>query len=304
MTYEEWVNSLRPKVRGTWYLHTHLPQDLDFFIILSSISGIIGNAAQANYAAGNNYEDAIAHYRHARGLASTTINAGIVTDASHFEADVGTFDNMTSEEWLQNYPHLVPTVVTVRELQLVLNAVMRGDTTVPAQIQVGLNGDVPRGPESMSPWSKERKFDHRIKKQADSDSSGQGQKVSLANELDAAESGQEVVAAITHALKAHVAVAMTAAPEDIDSEKPLYSFGSKSGQTLPFRASYLADSFVLVDSLKAINVRNWVFKEVKADVSVFDILSPTPLGQLAVNLAKKSSHVRPELIAKIEQEGY
>ena len=233
MKYEDWVNSLRPKVRGTWYLHTHLPQDLDFFIILSSMSGIIGNAAQANYAAGNNYEDAIAHYRHARGLASTTINAGIVTDASHFADDVNSF-NMTSDEWLQNYPHWAPAVVTVRELQLVMNAVMRGDTPVPAQIQVGINGEVPRGADSMSPWSKERKFDHRIKKQTDSDSSGEGQKVSLANELDAADSGQEVVSAITHALKAHVAAAMTAAPEDIDSEKPLYSFGSKSGQTLPF----------------------------------------------------------------------
>ena len=61
---------------------------------------------------------------------------------------------------------------------------------------------------------------------------------------------------------------------------------------------------MLVDSLKAINVRNWVFKEVKADVSVFDIMAPTPLGQLAVNLAKMSSLVSPELVAKVEQEGY
>lgn len=239
MKYEDWVNSLRPKVSGTRHLHTHLPQDLDFFIILSSIAGVIGNPAQANYAAGNNYEDAIAHYRRARGLASTTINAGMVMDASHFEADVSSF-NMTAEQWLQTFPHFAPVVVTVRELQVVMNAVMRGDTSVPPQIQVGINSAVPRGEDSMTAWSKERKLDHRIQKKSDSDSSEEGQKVSLATELDAAESVQEVVLAITHALKAHVATAMGAAPEDIDSEKPLYTFGSKSCQAV-IRVSNIAD---------------------------------------------------------------
>ena len=61
-------------------------------------------------------------------------------------------------------------------------------------------------------------------------------------------------------------------------------------------------TFTAVDSLKAIQVRNWVMKELKCHVSVFDILSPMPLTQLAVNLARRSSLVRPELVTSIEQE--
>jgi KR domain len=39
-----------------------LPPKMDFFIMLSSVSSIIGNVGQANYAAGNTFEDALAHY--------------------------------------------------------------------------------------------------------------------------------------------------------------------------------------------------------------------------------------------------
>ena len=231
MTHDMWVKSLDPKVKGTWNLHTHLPDSLDFFIILSSISGIIGNPAQANYAAGNNYEDAIAHYRRARGLASTTLNVGLVSDAAHFAADSTTFET-TIEEYLKRYGHLAPVTVTDREMQLAIEAIMRGDTEVPPQIQVGINSEVPRGDEALNPWSKERKFDLRIERLEASEGDGE-KKVSLAEELSLAETGREAVGAMEHALKVHVAAAMTAAAEDIDSEKPLYSFGSKSFNSFP-----------------------------------------------------------------------
>lgn len=53
--------------------------------------------------------------------------------------------------------------------------------------------------------------------------------------------------------------------------------------------------FVAVDSLKAIEVRNWIFGELKADVSVFDLLSPRPLSKLAVHIVAKSSLVSGEV---------
>jgi hypothetical protein len=50
-----------------------------------------------------------------------------------------------------------------------------------------------------------------------------------------------------------------------------------------------------VDSLKAVEFRNWIFKEMEAEVSVFELLSATPLAKLAFNLARKSALVRPEV---------
>lgn len=78
MTAKDWNLSLRPKLKATRNLHELLPADLDFFVCLSSIAGIIGNRGQANYNAGNNYQDALMHHRAASGLAATSLNLSLV----------------------------------------------------------------------------------------------------------------------------------------------------------------------------------------------------------------------------------
>ena len=80
MTWEEWNESLRPKVLGSWNLHVQLPSKIDFFIILSSFSGVFSNIGQSNYAAGGAYQDALAHHRRLMGLKATTIDLGIIKD--------------------------------------------------------------------------------------------------------------------------------------------------------------------------------------------------------------------------------
>lgn len=46
MTFEQWTRSTQPKIKGSWNLHEFLPKDMDFFIMLSSMAGIIGNPGQ------------------------------------------------------------------------------------------------------------------------------------------------------------------------------------------------------------------------------------------------------------------
>jgi hypothetical protein len=50
-----------------------------------------------------------------------------------------------------------------------------------------------------------------------------------------------------------------------------------------------------VDSLVAVEVRNWIFKELKADVSVLEILSPNPISALTLKVAAKSELVREDI---------
>jgi acyl transferase domain-containing protein/NADPH:quinone reductase-like Zn-dependent oxidoreductase/SAM-dependent methyltransferase/acyl carrier protein len=76
-SWQRFADVLAPKVAGAWNLHTEtLHLDLDFFVLFSSASAVLGPSGQANYAAANTFLDALAHYRRARGLAALSVNWG------------------------------------------------------------------------------------------------------------------------------------------------------------------------------------------------------------------------------------
>lgn len=55
MTYEQFQMSMQPKARGSLVLDQVFSADeLDFFLMFSSISAVTGQRGQANYAASNN----------------------------------------------------------------------------------------------------------------------------------------------------------------------------------------------------------------------------------------------------------
>ncbi|TWS18774.1 type I polyketide synthase [Tsukamurella asaccharolytica] len=77
MTQEQVERVVRPKVLGGWALHQATAgEPLDFFTLFSSISAVIPSPGQGNYAAGNAFLDALAHYRRAQGLPALSINWG------------------------------------------------------------------------------------------------------------------------------------------------------------------------------------------------------------------------------------
>ena len=81
MTVSDWHAGLLPKVKGTWNLHHSLQghdNELDFFVMTSSITGTIGQATESNYTAANAFLDTFAQYRRNLGLSGTSIVLGAV----------------------------------------------------------------------------------------------------------------------------------------------------------------------------------------------------------------------------------
>jgi NADPH:quinone reductase-like Zn-dependent oxidoreductase/SAM-dependent methyltransferase/aryl carrier-like protein len=76
-TWPRFRRVLAPKLQGSWHLHEltkALP--VDFFVLFSSMTGLLGNRGQANHAAANAFLDAFVHYRRARGLPALSIQWG------------------------------------------------------------------------------------------------------------------------------------------------------------------------------------------------------------------------------------
>jgi NADPH:quinone reductase-like Zn-dependent oxidoreductase/thioesterase domain-containing protein/acyl carrier protein len=81
---ESFLCALRPKMTGAWNLHVQtLAIPLDFFVLFSSFTALIGNPHQANYIAGNTFLGALAQYRRKLGLPALAIDWGVVGDAGY-----------------------------------------------------------------------------------------------------------------------------------------------------------------------------------------------------------------------------
>jgi hybrid polyketide synthase/nonribosomal peptide synthetase ACE1 len=105
MTYDQMVGALRPKVEGSRILDKIFRQDdLDFFIMFSSLASTIGAPGQVNYAAAvstesisstkkhlltthcsckNMYMLALAEQRRKRGVAASCIDLGMVVGVGY-----------------------------------------------------------------------------------------------------------------------------------------------------------------------------------------------------------------------------
>jgi acyl carrier protein/NADP-dependent 3-hydroxy acid dehydrogenase YdfG len=75
---ESLTATLRPKLLGTWVLH-HLTKevDIDFLILFSSTTSLLGSTQLGHYAAANQFLDTFAHYRRNLGLPALSVNWGV-----------------------------------------------------------------------------------------------------------------------------------------------------------------------------------------------------------------------------------
>jgi acyl transferase domain-containing protein/acyl carrier protein len=86
--WDGFARVMGPKVLGGWHLHRLTRDlDLDFFVAFSSMTAVLGNAGQGNYAAANAFLDALMHYRRGLGLPGLALDWGIWRDVGMAAAD-------------------------------------------------------------------------------------------------------------------------------------------------------------------------------------------------------------------------
>jgi aryl carrier-like protein len=280
MTYEDYKESVRPKVQGSWNLHKYLPKNLDFFVLLSSSTGITGSRPQANYASGNTYQDALAYYRVSNGQKAISLDLGLMLGVGFVAENQEAVTNVKlhgcvpikEDEFLAVMNHCCdPNLPLTNRLN---THIAFGLETPPSMRRQGME-------ESW--WMRFAPFTHLFQMGGEEGSHFEDSSAGLEPGLRAAAGVDEAAGLIYDSLVGKISKILAVSKEDIDENKPLNSYG--------------------VDSLVAMEVRNWFMKEANADVAVFEIIGGSSLRQLSYTVAKKSKWVKGSWTEEEENDG-
>jgi microcystin synthetase protein McyG len=89
MDEKDYRSGIRTKVVGALNLHTLFKEDeLDFFVLYSSLNSLFGMVGLSSYAASNAFLDAFAHYRSSLGLPAISVNWGLWSGFGFVRKDV------------------------------------------------------------------------------------------------------------------------------------------------------------------------------------------------------------------------
>lgn len=263
MTFDEYQTVIRSKTSGTWNIHNALlssSTNLDFFIMLSSAAGIVGNRGQAAYAAANTFLDGFARYRQRLGLPATAIDLTAVEDVGYL-ADSG---SGRQDEVLKN---LGGESMCEAEVIALVAAAIRSPSIFPDHCLTGLK--LGNDPERLPYFAADGKFEH-LRNAVLSEATGgavPATHVSIDASLSAAKTEEERTDIVIMGLAGKLAAILMISSEDIDVGTAITKYG--------------------LDSLNAIELRNWITKELGVNLQVLQLLTSGSLTNLAAVILKK-----------------
>lgn len=272
MPFADWKTSVEPKIVGAVNLHSVLSRSpLDFFIMTSSVSGVLGTPGQSNYAAANSYLDSLARHRRAQGDNQTAISlvlpmvlgVGVVAENADLE-DALTRKGMygiDEEHLLQSFE----AAVTASSTTAAAADIAPSDHIVvgldPSRLQRAINSN-DAGSDMDCFWMADARFSHAAHDIRSNDSAG--------GAGGPGGSGQSILATIKAA--AGPAEAVRAVTEHfVDKLSRMLLLGPDEFEEVDARS--IADYGV--DSMVGAELRNWIFVEYRMDVPFQQLLGPT-----------------------------
>lgn len=262
MSHEQFMRVTAPKVVGTQLLDDLFSNTaLDFFIVTTSITAVIGWSGQSNYSAANEFMTALVHNRRdRRGLAGSAINIPAVKGVGYAAQEENGFD-------FEYFDSLGYINVSEEDLHVLFaEAILSGRprSLASPQVVMGVNY-VAADLDVKAAHRRDAKFGH-FTLHADDAGASNGDATSKSRvrvkvQLRDAKSGAEARVIVRDGFMGHLKHMLRMSVDDkVDESATLVDLG--------------------VDSLAAVEIRGWFLKEVEVDVPTLSILGGGSISKL------------------------
>jgi hypothetical protein len=240
---------------------------MDFFVMLSSVAGIFGNRGQANYAAGNTFQDSLAAYRTARGMNTYSLDLGSVSSVGWVAENRESMRTQTAtlfELLREDEVHgAIEFLIDPRYQKL-----NHSQSTPQSQLILGLptaelcqqNGISPPTYLNYSLFTHQR---NTVKAKA-AESTDQ-RTISTAILLSSVSSIEDAISVVSDGIVERLSSLLSIPASELDVQR--FGFGA-------------------IDSLVSMEFRSWIGKELKADVSLLDIMGAQNIRSLSEKIAR------------------
>ncbi|KAI1145653.1 reducing type I polyketide synthase [Nemania diffusa] len=271
MTLDEYHATLGCKVKGTLNLHEVSLQERSppkFFTLLSSISGLYGHKAQANYAAANTFLDAFASYRVGLGLPACSISLGVVSNVGYVARHDDLMDRFDESVFYTISDKVLRESI---KLSIQTQSGITTDAESTSNLITGIR--VPQPSDSL--LSHDARFaglfshDHGPNEpQADS----QGLKdLDSIRAMIHAKVGARLILETTSEVLNKYMMRILRVTDPLDFARPLSAYG--------------------IDSLAAVEIRNFLKVELSVDLTTLDIMNAVSLVSISERIIEEVSRL-------------
>ncbi|KAL9617355.1 MAG: hypothetical protein Q9160_007843 [Pyrenula sp. 1 TL-2023] len=276
-TYDDWQIITRPRILGAWNLHQLLPDNLDFFIALSSFFGDTGNAGQGIYAGTAVFYDAFAQYRNARGQHTVSVALPVVLD-------VGYVANNNLSDILKQ---TLGATLTMADIRTIVKGAVIGQSSPfnhngkAAAFRMYLDGQaVLNGPwKYFHPVHTKERLKAERHKKGKAGASGGADMYSISW-----ATAEDPLIGLTEALITKVSAMTMIERDEVEADAPLASFS--------------------LDSLVSVELRNWIRRETGLELALSTITQAESLRALAADiLAQRDGRSTMAGVLEIEHNG-
>jgi hypothetical protein len=278
MTVREFHETITSKVKGTWNLHfasLAQPTQLDFFTLLSSISGVIGQKGQANYAAANAFLDSFASYRRTLSLPTSSVDLGVVEDVGYVAENAASLQSAFDKEiWTPINESLLHQILRFSILQ----QTSHDDASTSTSTSQMITGIAFPQPASSPLLKRDPRFSTLYHPSSTNPLSSNSGSSSNDNEDSKA----------IRAFLLSLASSPSQDPSLLASLVAILStqFTSSLRLSSPMEAAKPLSSYGL-DSLSAVEFRNWCRMELNAELTTLEIMGASSLFSLAGRILSK-----------------